>query len=222
MTFQEKTLRGRVLPTEIPLFPLSGVLLLPCGLLPLNIFEPRYLRMVDDALGSGRLIGMVQPRENDRREGGGPPLYDIGCAGRIVSFVETGDGRYQIALAGRRRFRIIKEISSDAPYRSAEVRWLACPADRDEDPTAAEVDRERLLKAMRAYLDAQGLKTDWSAAEEAPTEALVVSLAMGCPFAPSEKQALLEAETVSARAEFLIALMEMESASDDEGSDAMQ
>ncbi|MEL6371678.1 MAG: LON peptidase substrate-binding domain-containing protein [Pseudomonadota bacterium] len=192
---------------RIPVFPLPGALLLPGGQLPLNIFEPRYLRMVDDALGAARLIGMIQPRTGSTE--GTPPLYGVGCAGRITSFTETEDGRYLITLTGLMRFDLKDEPEVDTPYRQATVDISRFRSDRQTDPSAEIVDRERLVEAMQVYLDAEGLKTDWEAVEAAPTEALVASLAMGCPFAPNEKQALLEATTAKDRAECLVALMEM-------------
>lgn len=213
MSEAERLARGRLLPKQIPLFPLAGALLLPGGQLPLNIFEPRYLRMVDDALAGARLIGMIQPR--DGVMSGRPPLYAVGCAGRIRAFSETEDGRYLITLAGRRRFRLVEELNVDTPYRQAVVDWNAFSSDEGHDPSAEFIDRERLVRAMRRYLDAEGLKTDWKVVDDAPSEALVASLAMGCPFAPNEKQALLEAETTLARAECLVALMEMSNAGDD-------
>lgn len=197
----------RAVPSRIPLFPLPGALLLPGGQLPLNIFEPRYLRMVDDALGAARVIGMIQPRNGSAS--GVPPLYSVGCAGRITNFTETDDGRYLINLTGLSRFRVAEELNADTPYRLAEIDLLPFRADGAEDASADLVDRERLEAAMRHYLDAEGLKTDWDAVGDAPTDALVASLAMSCPFAPNEKQALLEAENAAARAECLIALMEM-------------
>lgn len=197
---------GREQPLVIPLFPLPGCILLPKGQLPLNIFEPRYLRMVDDALADARTIGMIQPRE---AADGPPPLFDIGCAGRITSFLETGDGRYLITLTGLLRFRIVSEADAGTPYRKAEVDYSAFLSDADDDPTENRIDRERLFDAMHLYLDTENLSTDWEAAAEAPTEALVNSLAMGCPFAPNEKQALLEAPRLSDRADCLIALMRM-------------
>ena len=204
--------RGVELPDVAPLFPLAGALLLPGGQLPLNIFEPRYLRMVDDALAGARVIGMIQPRnvaEGDGAGGDAPLLYGVGCVGRITSFSETDDGRYLINLTGVRRFRLAQELSVDTPYRQGETDYGDFAGDIRSDPSAELVDRTRLERAMREYLDSEGLKTDWDAVEDAPTQGLVVSLAMGCPFAPNEKQALLEAEDTRARAECLIALMEM-------------
>jgi Lon protease-like protein len=209
------------LPDAIPVFPLEGALLMPGAQLPLNIFEPRYLRMVDDALAGARTIGMIQPREREKNETA-PALYDVGCAGRITSFSETGDGRYLITLTGIRRFRMTDELTSDAPYRIANVDWSAFEIDAHADATSDDVDRELLLDIMRDYLEAEGLKADWEAAAEAPVDALVVSLAMGCPFAPNEKQALLEAHTVVEQAECLMALMEMSGGEEPGGAQSVQ
>lgn len=205
-------------PETLPLFPLAGALLLPGAQLPLNIFEPRYLRMVDDALAGARMIGMIQPR--DGAELDRPPLYAVGCAGRITSFAEADDHRYLITLTGVRRFRVVEELNADTPYRQAKVDWASFPIDETADLSAEAVDRTRLLEAMRDYLEAEGLKTDWEVVDDAPTDALIASLAMGCPFAPNEKQALLEAESMAARADCLIALMEM-SCTDHPDSDGM-
>jgi Lon protease-like protein len=197
---------GREQPAVIPVFPLAGCILLPRGQLPLNIFEPRYLRMVDDALAGARIIGMIQPREETP---GAAPLYDVGCAGRITTFSESGDGRYLITLTGLLRFRVETEGLRGTPYRLADVDYSPFVSDADPDRTENAVDRERLFSAMRDYLEAEKLSADWKAAEEAPTEALVNSLSMGCPFAPNEKQALLEAPTLVDRADCLVALMRM-------------
>lgn len=197
----------RELPAVIPVFPLPGAILLPKGLLPLNIFEPRYLRMVDDALAGQRLIGMIQPRESE--PAARPPVYDVGCAGRITGFQETGDGRYLITLSGVMRFRVVEELGVTTPYRQVRADYSAFASDILEDASAAHIDRERLFDAMRDYFAAEGLSTDWKEAAGAPSEALVNSLAMGCPFAPNEKQALLEAGAVADRADCLVALMRM-------------
>lgn len=207
------------LPETIPVFPLTGALLLPGAQLPLNIFEPRYLRMVDDALAGARTIGMIQPRDDYE---GSRQLYDVGCAGRITAFTETGDGRYLITLTGIRRFRLSEEVNADTPYRMGRADWSPFEIDVHPDETASEVDRELLLEIMQDYLDAEGLKADWGAANEAPVEALVVSLAMGCPFAPAEKQALLEAQSVADQADCLMALMEMSGGDDDSGGQPLQ
>ena len=207
------------LPPIIPLFPLAGALLLPGGQLPLNIFEPRYLRMVDDALGGERMIGMIQPAES-REKDGKPSLFDVGCAGRITSFMEAGDGRYLITLTGVRRFRLAREGAADTPYRQGEADWAAFDIDAHKDLSGEDIDRDEFLEIMQDYLGAEGLETDWEAATAAPIDSLVASLAMGCPFAPNEKQALLEAQTVADRAECLMALMEM-SGGDGSGGDQM-
>jgi Lon protease-like protein len=204
---KRKSNTERQAPAHIPIFPLPGALILPRGQLPLNIFEPRYLRMIDDALGGERLIGMIQTK-SDYPEGR-PSLYEVGCAGRITGFTETDDGRYLVTLTGVSRFRLIDEIETDTPYRLATIDWTEFENDRSIDPTSELIDRVRLLESMRHYLDTEGLKTDWDAVENAPAIALVDSLAAGCPFAPNEKQALLEAENARARAECLITLMEM-------------
>ncbi len=199
-------------PETLPLFPLTGALLLPGGQLPLNIFEPRYLAMVDAALAGDRLIGMIQPTEemSANRE----RLYDVGCAGRITSFAETGDGRYLINLTGTRRFRLAEELSSDAPYRLARPDWSAFRIDVEDDPSVAEIDRDALLDSLRAYLASENLQIEWSKAAEASPEALIVSLAMGCPFRPNEKQALLEAKTLAEQADCLMTLMALSSGED--------
>ncbi len=194
------------LPGTIPIFPLRNALLLPRGRLPLNIFEPRYLAMIDAALGDGRMIGMVRAREED---GETPPLYEIGCAGRITSFMETDDGRYLITLSGISRFKIERELGTTMPYRLIQPDWSDFRADlATPEPEDAEL-RERLLEQLVNYLDVEGLKADWDSIEDASAETIVNSIAMSCPFGPDEKQALLEAPTMSHRAETLLALMEM-------------
>ncbi len=201
-------------PHALPLFPLSGALLLPGGQLPLNIFEPRYLAMIDDAFAGSRLIGMIQPAEETLEEK--PKLYSAGCAGRITSFAETGDGRYLVNLTGTRRFVVAEELATDTPYRLARPDWTAFACDGGEDKSVAEVDRDELLEALRHYLDTENLDVEWEKAAAAPTEALVVSLAMGCPFPPNEKQALLEAKTIAEQAKCLAALMALAGAGDGE------
>ena len=212
------------LPEIIPLFPLAGALLLPGGQLPLNIFEPRYLRMVDDALGGARMIGMIQPKDPGAAEQNGPApsLFSVGCAGRITSFSETGDGRYLITLTGVRRFRLAHEVAGDTPYRQGEADWDAFDVDSHKDRSGDQIDRDAFLAVMQDYLTAEGLKTDWDAAAAAPIDALVVSLAMGCPFEPNEKQALLEAMTTADRAECLTALMKISGAGEPDGDQRLQ
>lgn len=193
------------LPPTIPLFPLAGAILFPRAALPLNVFEPRYLNMVDDALASERLIGMIQPgfEEEFARA---PALADVGTVGRITSFSETDDGRYLITLTGICRFRILRETPSPTPYRIASVAYDDF-AD-DLKPARTRINRERLRHALRTYVDSHGYQADWSAVDDAPPEALVNAVATLCPFDPPAKQALLEAPSVADRCAALIALLE--------------
>ena len=200
------------LPDTLPIFPLTGVLLLPRGRLPLNIFEPRYLAMTRDALGGERLIGMVQPSEPQRDNRGGgainPPVYPIGCAGRITAFSETDDGRYLLTLTGVSRFRIRDELPLLSGYRRIVAEWQ--PFARDVDtPTGAEFDRDRFIRGLKGFFTQRQISADWEVIEKAAGEHLINSIAMLCPFAPSEKQALLEAADLDERARLLIALVEM-------------
>ncbi len=195
------------LPDIIPVFPLSGALLLPRGRLPLNVFEPRYLAMVDAAIAGDRVIGIIQP-EDDTPEGFAPPLQTVGCAGRITSFTETDDDRYLITLTGISRFSVLEEIESDTPYRLCRV--TADPFSGDFAVTGeSEVDREGLLDAFRAYLAANDLEADWESVDNASNESLVNAIAMIAPYGPAEKQALLEAPDLKTRAETLVALAEI-------------
>ena len=191
------------LPATIPIFPLAGVLLLPGGHLPLNIFEPRYLQMVRDAMAGPKLIGMVQPTDPASRQFE-PPVYPLGCVGRISRFKETPDNRFLITLSGERRFTIAEELARTTLYRQVRVSYEPEP-----EPNEAMVDRKRLLASLKGYLDRNGLKADWSSIEQAPTAPLVTTLAMVCPFEPSEKQALLEAKSLTERAKLMSALIEM-------------
>jgi Lon protease-like protein len=208
------------LPLVIPVFPLDGVLLLPGGQLPLNIFEPRYLNMFDDAMSGERIIGMIQTRGLSAQgaEAHHPTLAPIGCAGRVTSFAETGDGRYIVTLTGVCRFRVGAELSVMSPYRQVRADFSAFAADLRED---AESDRSpgaaaTLLAALRRYLDHRGLAIDWTSAETAPSDALINSLAMALPFEPMEKQALLEAPTLADRRQTLVALLEIDAAVGDD------
>jgi uncharacterized protein len=197
------------LPGVIPVFPLTGALLLPRGQLPLNIFEPRYLAMVDAALAGARIIGMVQPRlDGAARPGRDPALCAIGCAGRLTAVSETGDGRYLITLTGIARFRILEEVPSEALFRT--VRISAEEFAQDFVARAGEdaVDRGGLIQAFRRYLDANNLEADWDSVDRASTEALVNALSMMSPFGPPEKQALLEAPDLKSRADTLVAITE--------------
>ena len=197
-------------PAIIPVFPLPGALLLPRGQMPLNIFEPRYLAMIDDALRSQRIIGMIQPDA----EGGGAPmapkLYRVGCAGRICQFAETGDGRYLISLTGIARFRVESELAGATAYRRCQVSYEDFSTDFEARAGEAAVDREGVLKALRDFVEVNDLKVDWAGIDEAPNEALVNALCMMSPFGVREKQAMLEASDLKTRAEVLIAVTEME------------
>jgi len=192
------------LPQVLPIFPLEGVLLLPGGRLPLNIFEPRYLAMFDDALASHRLIGMIQPCDGYRGEA--PKVYETGCVGRITSFTETDDGRYLVTLSGLIRFDVARELPSGS-YRQVEPDYARFEKDLEED--CSTIDRDHLMKVLGAYFEANSIEGDWEAIEQTGDERLVTSLAMICPLGAPEKQALLESMTLTERAEALTAIMEM-------------
>lgn len=195
------------LPDTIPVFPLPGALLLPRARLPLHIFEPRYLAMLDDCLKtSHRLIGMVQPLETGTP--GQSRLHEIGCAGRLTQFSETEDGRYMITLSGISRFRIRAESTGFSPYRKADVAWTDFNRDLGREEEDPGFDREVFLKLLGRFFEASDLQTDWSSLEEADDELLINSLSMLCPFSLEEKQALLEAPKLADRRETLTALME--------------
>lgn len=201
------------LPQVIPVFPLPGAILLPRGQLPLNIFEPRYLNMIDDAMAGDRIIGLIQPA-------GGPAdlpsLTAVGCAGRITSFAETSDGRYLITLTGVCRFRVASELSSPTPYRQVRATFGSFEADLSS-PIDDGFDREAFLDALRAYLERRQLEIDWDTAGGAPQEALINSLAMALPFEPAEKQALLESPTLEDRCQTLTALLQIDAAESGDG-----
>lgn len=207
------------LPRVIPVFPLTGVLLLPGGKLPLNIFEPRYLTMIRDALADEqRMIGMVQPRIPDRDDNRGPAdpvavgdqpqLYGTGCAGRITTFAESDDGRYMLTLSGVCRFDIAEEMTLRDGYRRVLADYHRFRRDLSEQHDAV-VDRARLLFVVKQYFEQQNIEASWETVEATPDDRLVTSLAMTCPFGPNEHQALLEAEDLTARAEMVITLLEM-------------
>ncbi len=197
------------LPAEIPVFPLGGALLFPRSVLPLNIFEPRYLNMIDDALSGDRLIGMIQPA-GLAPEGDPPDLAEVGCVGRLTSYQETDDGRYLIALTGLCRFRVVEETTRDTPYRTVRADWRAFASDLAPQSDPDTADRIKLTTALRDYLERNGLKADWSAIQDAPVGMLINSLSTGCPFTNPEKQALLEAPTLHDRCSALITLLVME------------
>ena len=208
------------LPEVIPVFPLPGALLLPRGQMPLNIFEPRYLAMIDDALRDGtRLVGMIQPDEAHPADEENPHLYKIGCVGRITQIAETGDGRYVLQLTGVCRFRVQEEIKGETDYRRCRVTYQPFSGDFVARKGEEDVDRKKLLKALTSFLKANKLEADWDGIEKAPNEALVDALAMMSPYGPAEKQALLEAPDLKTRAEVLIALTEIELAKTDSSDD---
>lgn len=194
------------LPASLPIFPLTGVLLLPRGRLPLNIFEQRYLAMTADALKAERMIGMVQPQEG-AGDAGEPPVYRTGCAGRMTSFSETDDGRYLITLTGIARFDIARELPFDRLYRRVVPDWQPYRADLESD--RGPIDRARLLGALKPFLERSGLAADWSVVETTGDARLVTTIAMLAPFQPAEKQALLEARDLAERARLLTTLIEM-------------
>jgi len=207
------------LPATVPVFPLAGALLLPGGRLPLNIFEPRYLAMVEDALAAGRMFGMVLPDPAHPQRAGRSTLYRVACLGRIASFAETEDGRYLITLLGVSRFRVAEELP-DSPrgYRRVRTDYVPYITDRSEPPAAA-ADRPALLAAVRAYFQAQRIEADWTAIERTATPTLVTTLCMVCPFTDAEKQALLEAPDLRERAAMLVSLMQMDSIGPASGSE---
>lgn len=205
------------LPETLPIFPLSGVLLLPGGKLPLNIFEPRYLAMIFDSLAGHRMIGMVQPVQPGGYAGDGlptedgrPKVHKIGCAGRIVSFNETEDGRLLLALSGVCRFEIVRELDlAHGGYRRVSSLFSPYRADLDHADEQVELDRDRLMAGLAAFFRSRNLSTDWDAVKQAADANLVTSLSMVLPFGPAEKQALLEAADSTARAKLLVAFLEM-------------
>ena len=207
------------LPPTIPVFPLTGALLFPRGQMPLNIFEPRYLNMIDDALAGNRLIGMIQPDGSGDPEK--PGLSRVGCVGKMTAFAETDDGRYLITLTGISRFVVAREYQSQSPYRQVTPDWTPFADDLKVPRSFEGFDRTLLLDALRNYLDRNNLNADWSSIDEAQAEPLVNALSALCPFMPIEKQALLEAGTIDERRDVLIALMDMDQGghSDDEDDD---
>lgn len=195
------------MPEMIAVFPLPGALLLPRSRLPLHIFEPRYLTMLEDAFKTpGRLIGMVQPNKVPGREGHG--LHQIGCAGRVTQFSETEDGRYLITLSGMSRFRVLREVTGFTPYRRCEVSWTGFERDMGKDETDPGFDRERFMNLLSRYFTARELQTDWEGLQDADDELLINSLSMLLDFDPEDKQALLEAPSLSTRRETLVTLIE--------------
>jgi uncharacterized protein len=207
------------LPPRIPLFPLRGAILLPRATLPLNVFEPRYLEMIDDVMSGDRLIGIVQPAsEADGDEEESPldesvGLRNVGCVGRVTSYQEVDHARVLITLTGIMRYEVLDEAVTDRPYRIASVSYDRFAADLNEGLGEDQVDRTNLLRVLRTYLDANKLEADWGAIQRASSEFLINALCVMCPYGPEEKQALLEADDLKGRADVLVALAEMEMAS---------
>jgi hypothetical protein len=207
--------RAEELPAEFPIFPLAGALLLPRGRLPLNIFEPRYLAMVEDALAAGRMVAMIQPDRSAPEGPTGPGLFRVGCLGRLSSFSETDDGRFLITLSGLVRFALVGELAMRRGYRRVRGDIGPFLGDLDPSPRSIEVEREALLAALRLYFARRGFEPNWEAIKSMPDDALVITLATVCPFETAEKQALLEAVTDSERAQALLALLQMGAADPD-------
>ncbi|MGA2792299.1 MAG: LON peptidase substrate-binding domain-containing protein [Roseiarcus sp.] len=207
--------RPSELPTIIPIFPLAGALLLPRRPLPLSIFEPRYLAMVDDTLGGERLIGIIQPSDAEGASDLSPELCAIGCVGRLTQFAEAGDGRCFITLTGVARFRLIEDAPAATPYRQARVDFSRFSSDFREGEGESAVDRPSLLTALRQFAEANQFKVDWDDINKASNEALVNGLSMLSPYGSKEKQALLEASDLKARADMLVAITLMELARGD-------
>lgn len=210
------------LPGEVPLFPLNGVLLLPRGRLPLNVFEPRYLNMVEHALGHQRLIGIIQPMV-DGQPGlsapDGTALYRVGCAGRITSFQETTGGQIQLTLRGVSRFNVIDELPLMNGFRRAHVDFAPFQDDLAAEAASA-IERQRLLSDLRAYFELENIEADWDTIQQTPDDRLVTTLAMVCPFEPHEKQALLESADLAHRCKLIIGLIEAALRRDDDGGAA--
>ena len=199
------------LPKIVPVFPLPGALLLPRGQMPLNVIEPRYLAMVDDALRDGhRLIGMIQPDISHSKDEARPVLFKVGCVGRITQLAESGDGRYILELTGVSRFKVVEELTVLTEYRQCKVDFSAYADDFTARKGEDAVDRSALLEVLTDFLKANNLKVDWEGIESAPNEALVNALAMMSPYGPAEKQAMLEAPDLKTRAEILVAVTEMD------------
>ncbi len=197
------------LPSVIPVFPLPGVLLLPGAQLPLNIFEPRYLSMTDDAIKSNRIIGMIQPSDPAVSLQGAPDLRPVGCAGRITQFSETGDGRYLMTLTGLARFRVIEELEALTTYRQCKVEFEEFASDLVSEDDSL-IDRDNVIATLKQFTEKRNMRVDWSDIDKAKTTVLINAMAMMGPFAANEKQALLEAPDIRSRADTLTAIIEFE------------
>ena len=197
-------------PENIPIFPLSGVLLLPKSRLPLNIFEPRYLKMIEDVLATEhRFIGMIQPKPNKNTRDSNLKFNNVGCAGRLISFTETDDSRYLITLSGVSRFNYVKNVDTFKPYINAEVEWDTFRDDGILETLPKSFNKDAFLEIISKYFTLTNLQTDWESLKKADDELLINSLSILCPFENDEKQALLEAKTIKERVKILTTLMEM-------------
>lgn len=219
-TLSERYPDPAAIPRRVPVFPLRGAILLPRASLPLQVFEPRYLAMVEDAITSSRLIGIIQPEGGGEESpaGKGNALHKVGTTGRIVAFQELEDGRLLVTLTGIARFDVTGEVESDKPYRTLEIDSARFAQDFEVGVGQDDVDRQALLKALKTYLEARNLRVDWGAVSRSSTEQLVNSLSIVSPYGAAEKQALLEAPTLKSRAEMLVALAEMELAAGSGGT----
>lgn len=228
MALTERYKRPADLPARLAVFPLRGAILLPRATLPLNVFEPRYLAMIDDAMSGSRIIGIVQPAgrddpaANESPEGKAIALRKIGCAGRITSYQELDDGRLIVTLTGIARFQIGDEAVTAKPYRTISSSYDRFAQDFSIGLGEETVDRENLLRVLKSYLETNRLKADWNAVQRASSEFLINVLAVMCPYGPEEKQALLEAPDLKTRADELVALAEMELASGGESGNTLQ
>ena len=207
------------LPAEVPVFPLTGALLLPGGKLPLNIFEPRYLALVEEALAADRMFGMIQPRPGLPAGDAGPGLFRVGCLGRLSSFSETEDGRYLITLTGVIRFAIERELDMVRGFRRVRGNYASFLGDLEPGPHSVGIDRDALTAELRSYFGRAGMDANWDAIARLADDTLVTTLCMVCPFGPAEKQAMLEAPTEADRAQTLLALLRMGARGADRGSD---
>lgn len=228
MGLAQRYRRPADLPPRIAVFPLRGAILLPRATLPLNVFEPRYLAMIDDVMSGDRVLGVLQPSRADNDDGNESPmgksfgLHRVGCAGRITSYQELDDGRYVITLTGLTRFEIIDEAETGKPYRVMSVSYDRFAQDLTTGLGEESVDRPNLLRVLKSYLEANSLKTDWAAIQRASNEYLINALSVMCPYGPEEKQALLEAADLKTRAEVLVALAEIELASNGSSGTTLQ
>jgi uncharacterized protein len=226
LTLTDRYRRPADLPPRIPIFPLRGAILLPRATLPLNIFEPRFLEMIDDVMSGSRVLGILQPIVADDDEESpidkGAGLRVVGCAGRVTTYQELDDGRLIITLTGIMRFECIGEAETKTPYRVMSVAYDKYASDLTEGLGEELVDRQNLLRVLKTYLEANRLKTDWATIQRASNEFLINALSVMCPYGPEEKQALLEAKDLRSRAEVLVALAEIDLASNGSSGTTIQ